>query len=394
MARSAAPPERVYLDHNATSPLRPEALEAMRSVFAENTANPASLHAEGRAARAIVEGAREDLARAIGCAANTIVFTSGGSEAIESIVRGVCDRAPVYMRRVVVSAVEHSAVLGAVRALEDRGFTVEVVPCDADGRVDVDAFVGQLRRHTALAVLQWANNETGVLQPVDEVARACRTAQIPVLVDAVQALGKVEIDPREVPADFFAFSSHKVGGPQGVGAAVVREGIALAPLIHGGNQEMRRRGGTPAVASLAGFGAATRAAVGGLRDESRRLLRLRARIETRLRDLFPDTRFHGQTAPRLSNTVHFGVPGVSGELLAIGLDAAGVAVSTGSACASGAVEPSHVLEAMGLDADVARGGVRVSLGWDTTVPAVDRFLDALPGVVARIRESNGPGVAR
>ena len=287
---------------------------------------------------------------------------------------------------IVVSSVEHSAVLHACRAMARLGFTVEEVPCDANGRVDPDRFCAALKRHTALAALQWANNETGVIQPVEEVGRACRKAQIPFLVDAIQIAGKMTIDPRGVPADFFAYSAHKIGGPQGAGALVVREGIVLAPLIHGGAQEKRRRGGTPGVAAIAGFGAAAAAATAGLREETARMLRLRARIETRLRDLFPDVRFHGQAVSRLPNTVNFAVAGVPGDLLAIGLDVEGVAVSTGSACASGAVEPSHVLRAMGVPEADARGAIRVSVGWSTTTADVDRLLGAIPGAVERIRD--------
>jgi cysteine desulfurase len=376
---------RVYLDHNASSPLRPEAIQAVHAAIEVGTGNPSSLHAEGRRARAAIERAREQVAGLVGADAGRIVFTSGGSEALASAVRGVCDRAPAYVRRIVVSQVEHSAVLHACRAMARQGFTVEEVPCDPDGRVDPDRFRSALKRHTALAALQWANNETGVLQPVDEVGRACRAAQVPFLVDAVQVAGKASIDPRSVPADFFAYSAHKVGGPQGAGALIVRRGIVLAPLIHGGAQEMRRRGGTPGVPAIAGFGAAAEAATRNLKEETARMLRLRARIETRIRDVCPDVMFHGQAAPRLPNTINFAVPGVPGDLLAIALDVAGFAVSTGSACASGAVEPSHVLLAMGLDETRARGAVRVSLGWNTTSDDADRFAAALPDVVSRVR---------
>jgi len=393
-APPGVPPTRVYLDHNATSPMRPEALAAARGALETVAGNPASLHAEGRAARAIVEDARERVAALVGADRSRLVFTSGGSEAVEAAVRGVCDRAPAYVRRIVVSAVEHSAVLHACRAMAKLGFTVEEIACDADGRVDPERFAAALRRHTALAALQWANNETGVVQAVEEVGRACRAAQVAFLVDAVQVAGKLAIEPRTIPADFFAYSAHKIGGPQGAGALVVRDGIVLAPLIHGGAQEKRRRGGTPAVAAIAGFGAAAEVAARDLRAEAARMLRLRARAETRLRDLFADVRFHGQAAPRLPNTVNFAIPGVPGDLLAIALDVAGFAVSTGSACASGAVEPSHVLVAMGLDEASARGAVRVSLGWSSTEDDVDRFVAALPGVVRAVRDGLADGHAR
>jgi cysteine desulfurase len=381
---SASP--RVYLDHNATSPMRPAAREAVRLALEPSIGNPSSLHAEGRAARALIEQAREQVAVLAGVASKEIVFTSGGTEAIAAAVRGVCDRAPARLRRIVVSAVEHSAVLEASKQASPRDFSVVKVPCDREGRIDPDAFVEHLLPGTALACLQWANNETGVIQPVEEVGKACRRAGVPFLVDAVQAAGKIELDPWRAHADLAALSAHKLGGPQGAGALAVREGIALAPLIAGGAQEKRRRAGTPSVAALAGFGAAAEEAHERRRHESERLLRLRAKLETRLRQILPRVRFHGQGASRLVNTVNFAVPNLNGEVLAIALDLAGFAVSTGSACASGAVEPSHVIRAMGFDEADARGALRISLGWSTTRADVDRFLAQLPSVVERVRE--------
>ena len=381
---------RVYLDHNATSPLRPEAREAVRSALEGPIGNPSSLHAEGRAASAVVEHARESVATLVGAASKEIVFTSGGSEAIAAAVRGVCDRAPEPLRAIVVSAVEHSAVLEAARLETRRGFHVVTVPCDGEGRVDEEAIIRRIDAGTALVALQWANNETGVIQPVERVGSACRRAGVPFLVDAVQAVGKVEVDLWQAHADLGALSAHKLGGPQGVGALVVRDGIVLTPLVPGGAQERRRRAGTPSVAAIAGFGAAAAAARERLRPEAERLLRLRGRIETRLRQLFPDVRLHGQGAPRLANTVNFAVSEASGEILAIALDLAGVAVSTGSACASGAVEPSHVIQAMGWDETEARRAVRVSLGWSTSPAEVERFLELLPVIVGRVRSGRAP----
>ena len=380
-------PLRVYLDHNATSPVRPEAASALAEWMESPAGNPSSLHAEGRAAMESMEHAREQVAELAGVPGGSLVFTSGGSEAIEAAIRGVCDRAPSVLRKIVVGSVEHSAVFGAARGFSSRRFTVEEVPCDRDGRVDPDRFMARLDRGTALAVLQWANNETGVLQPVKEVGEGCRKAGIPFLVDAVQIAGKKPLGAAESFADFLALSSHKIGGPPGAGALTVRKGIALAPLIHGGAQEKRRRGGTPPLPAVIGFGAAAGACIEGMQEESGRLLKLRARIETRLREMLPDIRFHGQAANRLPNTVNFAVPGVEGEMLAIGLDMAGFAVSTGSACASGAVEPSHVLQAMRLTAEEARGAIRVSLGWNNTLEDVNRFLSVLPEQVQRIREA-------
>jgi cysteine desulfurase len=383
---------RVYLDHNATSPLRPEAREAMRQVLDGPIGNPSSMHAEGRAALAIVERAREQVAELIRVPSSEIVFTSCGSEAIAAAVRGVCDRAPERRRRIVLSATEHSAVLESARLASRRGFVVVTMPCDGEGRVDLDRFLTMLGEDVALAALHWANNETGVVQPVEELGRACRAAGIPFLVDAVQAVGKLALDPREAFVDLLAVSAHKIGGPPGGGALVVRSGLVLAPLIGGAAQERRRRGGTPAVAVLAGFGAAAAAARPSLRAESSRLLRLRTRLETRLRQLYPEARFHGQGAPRLPNTLNFAIPGLPGEILVIALDLAGFAVSTGSACASGAVQPSHVIRAMGFADDEARGAVRISLGWSTSVEHVEQFLEEFPIVVEQVRAGLERGI--
>jgi cysteine desulfurase len=377
---------RVYLDHNATSPLRPEAREALISAASVTQANPSSLHEEGRAARALIEESRGEVAELVGARPSEIVFTSGGSESIFAAVRGVCDRAPDSLRRIVVAEIEHSAVLDAAAQAARRGFVVVKVPCNGQGRVKTDRFLMQLGEGVALAALQWANNETGVIQPVEEVGRACRERGVPFLVDAAQAAGKVPVDPKPVLADLLVVSGHKLGGPQGTGALVVRSGIQLARLIGGGAQEKRRRGGTEAVAAIAAFGAAARAARVGMKQESGRMLHLRAKIETRLRQLFPEVRFHGQDAPRLPNTVNFALPGVPGEMLVIAADLAGVALSTGSACASGAVEPSHVMLALGFSEAEARSSVRLSVGWSTTHDEVDRFLERFPKVVSQVRE--------
>jgi cysteine desulfurase len=382
----ASTSNRVYLDHNATSPMRPESLEATRRALDLAGGNPASLHREGRECRALVEQARESVAELTGASPREVVFTSGGSEALAAAIRGVCDRAPQQRRRIVVSALEHSAVLESAELAAKRGFVVVKVPCDREGRVRSERFVVNLGDDVALAALQWANNETGVIQPVHEVGRTCRDRGVPFLVDAVQAAGKLELDPRKAYADLLAVSGHKIGGPQGVGALIIRDGIELTPLIGGGAQEKRRRGGTQSVPALAGFGAAAQAANGRRKQEGATLLRLRAKIERRLRELYPDVRFHGQAASRLPNTVNVALPGVPGETLAIALDLAGFAVSTGSACASGAVEPSHVIREMGYDVAEAKGAVRISMGWSTEPADVDRFLENLPGVVEQVRQ--------
>lgn len=383
---SAAGP-RVYLDHNASSLLRPEAAEAMREAEREARGDPAARHAEGRTARALLERAREQVAGLVGASPEEVVFTSGGSEAVAAAVRGVCDRAPHALRRIVVSSIEHLAVLESARLAASRGFVVVEAPCGREGRVQAESFRMHLDEGVALAALQWANQETGALQPVEEIGRACREAGIPFLVDAAQAAGKLLLDPRQAFADLVALSGHKFGGPQGTGALVVRHGIVLAPLI-AGRHEAGRRGGTPGLAALAGFGAAAQAAAVGAKEEGRRLLRLRAKIETRLRELFPEVRFHGQASPRLPNTVSFALPDLAGEQVARALDGAGLALGTAPARPGGEVEPSPVVLAMGFDEEQARAALRVSLGWSTTREEVDAFLTRFPDVVRQLRRKS------
>jgi cysteine desulfurase len=373
---------RHYLDHNATSPLRSEARAALSAATDAPAGNASSMHAEGRAARALLDAARAEVARLAGVPPRDVVFTSGGSEAVAAAMRGVADRAAPNRRRIVVSSIEHSSVLDTARALATLGFDIVEVPCEPSGRIDAATFVAQLDERAALACLQAANNETGVLQPVAEVGAACRAAKVPFLVDAVQAAGKIAIDRGGWCADLVALSSHKLGGPQGAGALIVRDGLGMAPLIAGGAQERRRRGGTEAIAAISSFGAACAVAARDLRGEPERLLALRQRTESALRAMADGVRIHGAGVPRLPNTVNAAFPGVSGETLVIALDLAGFAVSTGSACASGAVTPSHVIRAMGTTTG-ARGAVRVSLGWSTTTDTIDAFLAALPALLAR-----------
>jgi cysteine desulfurase len=266
---------RTYLDHNATSPLRRQALNAVHRVLEDSSGNASSIHDEGRVARARIEAARSDVASLVGAAPRDVIFTSGGTEAIAAAIVGACMRAPAGGRRIVTTAVEHSAVLESARFAARLGHRVDVVPCDAEGRVDPDDFASRLDSDVVLAAMQWANNETGVLQPVEAVRSACAAHGTPFLVDAVQAAGKLPAWESEAPPELLAISAHKIGGPQGAGALIARAGVALVPLIAGGGQERRRRGGTEAVASLAGFGAAARAARAEVASEAARLGALR-----------------------------------------------------------------------------------------------------------------------
>lgn len=367
-------PNRVYLDWNATTPLRPEARAAMVTAY-DLVGNPSSVHAEGREARRLVEDARATLAGAVGALPRNVVFTSAGTEAnalaLSPGLRGPSDR-PV--ERLLVSAVEHASVLAGGRFPADRISQIQVT---RSGVVDV----GHLRAllgdgPPALVSIMAANNETGALQPVAEAAGIVHEAGGLLHVDAIQALGKIDFNIKAVGADLATFSAHKIGGPKGIGALVVAEGIAgLEPVLRGGGQELNRRAGTENVAGIAGFGAAVRAALQALPEDAERVATLRDCLENGIRAIAGATVF-ADDVRRLPNTTLFTAPGLKAETAVIGFDLEGVAVSSGSACSSGKVQPSHVLSAMGYSPTIAQGAVRLSLGWSTEPEDINRALEA------------------
>ncbi|QQS12836.1 MAG: cysteine desulfurase [Rhodospirillales bacterium] len=361
----------VYLDHNATTPMRPEAVAAMVEA-SRVVGNASSTHGFGRAMRGRVDRARERVAELVGAKPGDVVFTAGGTEANNAVLRGA-GRA-----RVVVSAIEHDSARLAVEAREE-------IPVAADGRVDLASLDRMLSASDVPAIVSvmLANNETGVMQPVAEAARLARRAGALVHCDAVQAAGKTAIDVAALDVDFLTLSAHKLGGPQGVGAIVVRGISGFDPLTRGGGQERGRRAGTENVAGIAAFGAA----IGALADDvdaTARMSRLRDRLEAALRAVYPAVVVHGASAPRLANTSCVSMPGVAARTQSMALDLAGFAVGAGSACSSGKVSPSHVLAAMGVDADDAASAIRVSVGWTTTDVEIDRFVAAWREVFARL----------
>ena len=353
----------VYLDYNATAPLRPEAREAVASAM-DTMGNASSVHGYGRAQRARIEAARATVAELFGAVPAGVVFTGSGTEANNLALRG-CGRT-----RVIVSAGEHDSVLAA------RG-DADHLPLDADGLVRPD----ELQRRLAdgggdtLVSVMLANNETGVVQPVSELAAVAHAAGALFHCDGVQAAGRLPLDMEELGVDMLSLSAHKLGGPQGVGALLVREGVTLEAQALGGGQESRRRAGTENVAGIAGFAAAAEAAVAQM-DEGARLAGLRDRLEEAALDVAPHARILGRNAPRLANTSCLALPGLKAETQVMALDLAGVAVSAGSACSSGKVTASHVLRAMGMDDAVASSAIRISLGWASRASDVDRFLAA------------------
>ena len=376
-------PARIYLDHNATTPLDPEVLEAMLPFLTETFGNPSSLHWFGQRARAAVEEARARVAALVGADPTEVVFTSGGSEADNMALRGVAGKSRPPRLGVVSSAIEHHAVLNTAKALRDEGRPVDFARVGEGGVLDVGDLAGKVGDTTALVSVMLANNETGLLQPVAEASHIARSRGALVHCDAVQAAGRVEIDVRALDVDLLALSAHKIYGPKGVGALYVRRGTPMAPLVRGGAQERNRRAGTENVAGVVGFGAAADLARRRRASDSFRLAALRDRLEERLLQVEGSSR-NGE-GERVPNTANVSFEGADAEALLMALDLEGIAVSTGAACAAGGLEPSHVLRAMGLAPGRVQSSLRLSLGRSTTEADVDRAADVIAAVVARQR---------
>ena len=372
---------RAYLDHNATSPLLPEVLDAMLPYLRDGAANPSSTHRDGQRARLAIEEAREEVAALAGAASSEIVFTSGGTEACNAAVAGAAfaalEAGQVFWpssASIVSTTLEHPAVHRALKALEARGLAVRRIGPRPDGTVDAGEVAAAIVRGTILVTVMHVNNEIGTVQPVGEIAAACAGAGVAFHTDAVQALGRI---PLCGSAALVSLSAHKIGGPQGVGALVVRKGAKLAPLLHGGPQEMKRRAGTENTAGIVGFGAAAGLARARLEEYARRIGALRDRLEAGILAREPRMIVHGARAARVANTSCFALPGVDASSLQVALDLLGISVSTGTACSSGRTAPSYVLRALGLSEEVTRASIRVSLGWTTSVGEIDRLLAAL-----------------
>ncbi len=367
-------PDRVYLDWNATTPLRPEAKQAMAAAW-EFSGNPSSVHTEGRQARRLMEDARAAIAAAVAARPADVVFCSGGTEANAlALTPGLRRGHGQGAERLLVSAIEHASVLAGGRFAPASTATIKV---NGSGLVDLDHLGALLAAGPpALVSVMSANNETGAVQPISEIAHVVHEAGGLLHVDAIQAFGKIPININLLHADLMTLSAHKIGGPKGVGAVVVAEDVqGLEPLLRGGGQEMGRRAGTENVAGIAAFGAAASAAVSALPADSTRMIGLRERLEQGLKQT-PGMIVFSEDVPRLPNTTLFTVPGIRAETAVIGFDLAGIAVSSGSACSSGKVQPSHVLAAMGFPGDLAQGAVRLSLGWSTSAADIDIALEA------------------
>jgi cysteine desulfurase len=377
--------QHFYFDHNATTPVASEVLEAMVSCLGQVYGNASSIHYFGQAAKQKLENARRQLAGLIHANPTEIVFTSGGTEADNLAVLGAVRAAGRPNAHLIVSAIEHPAVLATAAQLEREGISVTRLAVSADGTVDPEDVRRALQPETALVSIMHANNELGSVQPIGEISRIAHEAGVPLHVDGVQALGKVAVDVQALGVDLYSMSGHKLYAPKGVGALYVRKGTKLTPIAFGGHHERDRRPGTENVPGVVALGAAAELAGHQLADESDRLTSLRDRLEARVLERIPGTGVNGGRSPRTPNTTNIYFDGIDGEAMVIALDLRGFAVSTGSACSSGAITPSHVLTAIGLSADRARSSLRFSLGRSTAVEQVDALVDALEASVTHLR---------
>lgn len=379
--------KRIYLDHNATTPVHPEVLKAMLPYYETEFGNASSLHAFGRKAREAVEDARTKVARLVGpCESVDIVFTSGGTESDNFAIKGVAHALKNKGRHITTSKIEHLAVLNPCEFLAKNGYEVTYVSVDEYGVVDLGALKDAIRDDTILISVMFANNEVGTLQPIGEIAKIAHKKGILFHTDAVQAVGKVPVNVEEMGIDLMSISAHKIYGPKGVGALYINKKAKLTPFIHGGHHERNRRAGTENVAGIVGFGEACELARRDIETENRRLRTLRDRLWSGISKDVKDVKLNGHPTERLPNTVNVSFKFVEGESVLLNLDLKGIAASSGSACTSGSLEPSHVLKAMGVEPAVAQGSVRFSLGRVNTEADIDEVIKEIPPIIKKLRD--------
>ena len=379
----------VYLDHNATTPPRPEVLDAMQQCYHAAFGNPSSVHRYGRQARVLIDDARDHVATLLSAPSPSLVFCSGGTEANNTIVQGVAAALQARGRHIVTSCIEHPAVLDTCAHLARQGFTISYVPVDAQGVIDPQAVQEALTDDTILVSIMHANNEIGTIQPITEIAEIAHARGILMHTDAVQSFGKMPLSVDELGVDFLSFSGHKLYVPKGIGGMYVRTPSTLQPLLYGGHQERGLRAGTENVAGIVGLGAACAMATQDMHTEWERQQQLRQHLEHGMLEHIPAVRIQGAQVARLPNTTNVAFADVEGETLLMGLDLQGVAVSTGSACSSGSLEPSHVLQALHMPPKYLLGALRFSLGRSTTREDIDYVLEILPGIVNNARAFDG-----
>ncbi|MFV1950355.1 MAG: cysteine desulfurase NifS [Nitrospinota bacterium] len=376
----------VYIDNNATTPLHPEVLEAMLPFLKEDFGNPSSLHQLGRRIRVKVDEAREKVAKTIGADPLEIVFTGGGSESDNFAIKGVAFANKDKRRHIITSRIEHHAILNTCKYLEKNGYRVTYIPVDEYGMVNPEDVAGAISDDTILITIHHSNNEIGTIQPIREISKIARERGIIFHTDAVQSLGKVPLNVDDIGVNLLSVSAHKLNGPKGVGACYIRKGTKrLHPLINGGSQEMKHRAGTENVAGIIGFSKACELASTHMEEERERLIGLRDKLQNALTEKISHVRLNGHPTKRLPTTLNMSFEYVEGETLMINLDLEGIAVSTGSACSSGSLEPSHVLVAMGIPHEIVHGSLRFSLGRENTEEDIDRILEVLPPIVAKVR---------
>ncbi len=378
--------KRIYLDYNATTPVCPEVLDVMLPFYREQFGNPSSVHWAGRQVAGAVDKAREQVAQLLNCSPAEIVFLSCGTEADNMALKGTVDALKDKGNHIITTAVEHPAVLETCRYLEKTGCKVTYLPVDGDGMLDLGELERAITPQTILISVMWANNETGTIFPIEEIGAIARGRGVRFHTDAVQAVGKLEIDVQKANIDLLAISGHKLGAPKGVGVLYVRRGTRLTPFMHGGHQERNRRAGTHNVAGIVGLGKACELATAERETTCVRVKELRDRLEQGILERIPQVKLNGHPSERLPNTLNVSFAWIEGESLLLNLDMKGIAASSGSACTSGSLEPSHVLGAMCVEVTLAHSSTRFSLGPDTTAADVDYVLEVLPPIVQRLRD--------
>ncbi len=377
--------KKVYLDHNATTPVHPEVVDVMIPYLKEEWGNPSSIHWAGRGPRKAVEEGREKVADLLNCDVSEVIFTSSGSEGDNLAIKGVLEANRGKGNHIITTKVEHPAVYGTCKALEKIGYKVTFLDVDGDGMIDLDQLRSAITSETVLISVMYANNETGVIFPIKEIAGIAREHKVTFHTDAVQGIGKVPIDVKDLNVDILTLSGHKFYAPKGVGAVYLKRGVRIQPLIQGGHHERNRRAGTENVAGIVGLGKACEIARRDMERENEHLTRLRGKLEKGVQERIPFVRIHGQNAKRIPNTSNIGFNFVEGESILLNLDMKGIAASSGSACTSGTLEPSHVLVAMGIPLEELHGSVRFSLGRDNVDDDIDLVLNELPPLVERLR---------
>lgn len=378
-------PERIYLDNAATTPVRPEVLQEMMPFFSEIFGNPSSVHFYGRKSKAALEEARERVANAIGAKKEEIIFTSGGTESDNLAIKGVAYAKQNKGNHIITSTVEHHAVLETCHFLEKNGFNITYLPVDATGLVNPEDVRNAITDQTILISVMHGNNEIGTIEPIAEIGAIAKEKGITFHVDAVQTVGNIPVNVDELNCDLLAISAHKLYGPKGIGALYVRKGTRLVSLLHGGEQERRRRAGTENLTAIVGLGKAIELAVAEMPAKAEHITRLRDKLIRGIMGAVPYTRLNGHPEKRLPGNVNIAYQYIEGESVLLNLDMVGVAASSGSACSSASLEPSHVLTAIGLPHEIAHGAIRFSLGRETTEAQIDRLLELLPAIITKLR---------